>query len=188
MVPLPNGWSRYLVKASTHHSIAPNEWKDPQILGYLLNRFKLYTGRDFALTFKKSPTKSPELHFIKVLKAMLTTSNGEIIKQYIDWCFDKKIIANNIQIRSFALLNNNTFVNDFLYFRSKESKLTRSTAIPLEWKEKAKELDLEVETYGDLIFIKMSVERGDADIVYGDYYRYLCGNGLNVNILEGLDG
>jgi hypothetical protein len=187
MVPLPNGWSKYLEKTNACLSLPPEEWKDPQVLGYLIHRFKKYTGRDFALTFSKSPTKSPELHFVKALQAMLTTSNGDIVKQYIDWCFDVKIIPKEIQIRSFALLNNNTFVNEFLHFRSKARKVTRATLLPVEWRSRAKEMDIEVETYGDIVFIKLAVERGEADISYRNYYNYLSENGLTNYMLEALN-
>ena len=187
MVPLPNGWAKYLVKANACSNIPSVEWKDPQILGYLLLRFKAYTGRDFALTFSKAPTRSPELHFIKALQAMLSTMNGDVIKEYIDWCFDYKVIPQKIQIRSFALLNNNTLVNDFLAFRSKRKRLSRSTPLPKEWAERAKEMDIEVETYGDIAFIMLAVERGEADLTYREYYHYLCQDGLTNYMLEGLN-
>lgn len=183
---IPKRWQNYLEKGKNCSSLQPNEWKDPQVLFYLLQRFKSLTGRDFALQYSKAPTSSPELHFIKSLKAMLATTNGSILKEYIDWVFDQKLKDGKVQLRTFNFLNVPALANEFLAFRHKAKKIIRSTPLPEGWRRQAEEHQIEAETYGDLLFIKLALQEGTADSSYRDFFDGLVEDGLQINLLEKL--
>ncbi len=176
---LPKRWETFFKKGSNALTLSPDEWKDHQILWYLMYRFKEMTGREFACQYTKSPTSSSELYFIKALKAMMGTSNGSVLKQYIDWIFEHKLPENKLQLRSLNFLNIPALANEFLAFRQKSKIVSRTTTLPSSWMEKAKELDVEAETYGDVAFIELAVLQGSAEENYKNFYRFLLSEGFH---------
>ena len=121
--------------------------------------------------------------------AMLNTTDMSVIRSYIDWIFDQKIIPGKIKIRSIGFLTTPGFGNEFNQYRAKKEKIIKSTELPARYRKVADDLDLPVATYGDLAFIKMALEQSpdsDARAPYKILFHDLIALGFEPTILNTL--
>jgi hypothetical protein len=156
---LTKPWQKFLTKVSEYKDLDLKAWKEPQILGYFLFKYEEKYNRKFALSFKGPPSKCSEIILIKKLYVMLDVSKAKEVKEYIDWVFETKL--EKFQIKSIGFLVTNSLVNDYL--KTKNKPITKTTELPDEFKEVVKMLDLSVETYGDVAFIKSAVDQNPDD-------------------------
>lgn len=134
-------------------------WKPEHILGYICKRFKQLYGKEFAITIKNAPSKCPDMFFVKRMIQSLNTTNMVIVKEYVDWMYDTKIIPENKKIRTLAYFMTAGFCNEFHFARAENEIIKRSSTIPKPFKDLAESLNISASTYGDLAFIKMAAER-----------------------------
>lgn len=186
---LSKPWQKFLIKCKECEKLSVDKWNEYQALGYFLKRFEDHFKRQFALSYKNAPSKCSEFYMMKRTIVMLNTKDFSMVKDYIDWLFDKKIIPNKMQIRSMAIAATPSFANEFLYRQSKINKVTKSMMLPESYKKKAEELNIPVSTYGDLAFAKMAMDRSPDNKAYDKYYELfnnLIEIGFKPSMLEGL--
>jgi hypothetical protein len=164
-------WETFFTKLELHSSKEVESWNDYQLLGYFCDVFYQYTGHLFPFTFTTAPGKCKELFFIKSLKAMLNTESPFPVKEYIDWIFKEKIIPQKTQIRSFALLNHNSNINEFLSKKKASKAVTKNTNIPNEYISVIESYNLSASTYGDLAFILRAIEQDPEDPTRQEYAK-----------------
>lgn len=178
-------WQKFFKKFEEIESLKVSEWKEVHILAHICKRFKQLHGVDFSITVKGAPSKSPDVYIIKRIMLMLNTSNMKTIKNYIDWVFDMKVIPKRVRFQKVGFFLTNGFANEFKFFQKKEKEFDRSTPVPESYKHIAKELDVDIETYGDLAFILLA-----ADSEPSSKYKVLIGNlellGLDLNKIKEL--
>ena len=183
---LPKVWQNFMNKFFEIETLKISQWKEVHFLAYICKRFEQCFGRKFPLDMRYAPSKSPNIYFIKKMFAMLNTTDTRIIKEYIDWVWDEKIIPKKIKIRTLAFFLAPTVCNEFLYKRNEKLKPTRSTEIPPEYKSIAETLGVNVSTYGDLAFIKTAINQ-DNNNSYKEYkklFMHLKSLGFEESILE----
>lgn len=156
-------WETFFKKLSKHNDLQVNDWKEYQILGYLVSRLESYLQRKFAFALTGQPSKCPEMFFIKKVIYSLDTNDPEVVKSYIDWVFEKKIIPSNVKLRSIGYFHNSSFANQFLDEVKKSKKITRATTLPEEYKTIVSFFKAPAETFGDLAFIKKVIESNPED-------------------------
>src|ERR1700748_1143778 len=103
-------------------------WKPEHLLGYICYRFKKIYGKEFAITIKNAPSKCPDMFFVKRMIQTLNTSDMTIVKEYIDWMYDKKIIPENKKIRTLAYFMTAGFCNEFYFERAENKIIKRSSS------------------------------------------------------------
>ena len=187
----PNAyWRRFEKRLQEFESIPVNEWKEEQILGYLLKRYKDEYGIDFSLSYYGAPSKCPEMYCTRRTLTALGITDGTVVKQYIDWVFDSIIKPQRTQIKSLAFFFTQTICNQFKAKYKKNNKITRSTELPGHYLDAAIALGLSPRTYGDLAFAKMAVDQApDRDDLssYTQLFNRLRAIGFDDSILLRLE-
>src|SRR6266404_6885184 len=159
-------------------------WKDVHILAYICKRFKELYGKEFSITQKGAPSKCVDLFFIRKMIATLNTQDMVVVKEYVDWMYNKKIIPENKKIRTFAYFMTAGFCNEFHFERSENEIIKRSSDLPENYKDIAKSLNISVSTYGDLAFIKMAADRtNDLNNPNVQYLKNLENVGFKLSVL-----
>jgi hypothetical protein len=102
------------------------------------------------------------------------------IKEYVDWVFDNKIIPKRSHFRKIGFFLTNDFINEFAYAVKKNNKIVRSKELPPAYITIAQDLGIDVNTYGDLAFLQMAIEKNKEK----DTPRYILLSNLE---LLGLD-
>jgi hypothetical protein len=179
-------WQKFFSKFAEIDTLDPTEWKEVHVLSYICRRFEQKFGRKFSVTIKGAPGKSPDIYIIKTIYAALNRPNMRLLKDYVDWVFDHKVGKSPFyKIGFFSAAG---FANEFLDSRRKIAvSWERSTPVPAVYKTIASELGIVINTYGDLAFIQMSLDRFE-DKTSPNYI--LMGNldvmGLDINRLRKL--
>lgn len=175
-------WKKFLKKFEEieDESLKVSKWKEVHMLAYICKRYEFLFGHRFALDMKKSPGKSQDIYMIKRLVASLNTTNMRTIKEYVDWVFDNKIIPQRTHFRKIGFFLTNNFINEFSYASRMNKRITRSKELPAAYITIAKDLGVNVNTYGDLAFLQMAIDRNKEK----DTPRYILLSNLE---LLGLD-
>lgn len=182
-------WQKFFDKLGSVDSVPVCEWDTTHLLGYICKRFKLYYGVVFSFPLRGAPTKCSELFFVKQMSVTLGTTNPVIIKEYIDWVFDNKIIKRNSKISSVAYFSSASMCNEFKVERAQKHKITRSTPLPEEFVGIADTLGVSAATYGDVAFIQMAIDQNpeaESRRPYREFLRHIKSFGFDESVLEGL--
>lgn len=181
-------WQNFFHKLSMHERFKPNEWQEIQLLGYVCARYEELYGRKYSIAMKGAPGKCSEMFFVRNMIRTLGTTNMNIAKQYVDWVYDKKIIPGNKKIKTFSYFMTAGLVNEFLFEKTEDEIIKRSTELPKNYKEIADNLNVSINTYGDLAFIKMAYDKakGDLNNAYVQFFMDLQDMGFNIEVLERL--
>ena len=156
-------WETFFKKLSLHKDMPVEDWKEYQLLGYLVSRLDTYLQRKFAFSLSGQPSKCSEMFFLKKIIYSLDTKDPEIVKNYIDWVFEKKIIPNKVKLRTLGYFHNPSFTNEFLEQNKKSKQITRTTSLPEEYKTIVNFFKAPAETFGDLAFVKKIIESNPDD-------------------------
>lgn len=182
-------WETFFKKLNAHRDLPIEDWKEYQILGYLVSKLESYLQRKFAFSLAGQPSKCSEIFFIKKIIYSLDTKDPEIVKSYIDWVFDKKIIPQKVKLRSVGYFHNSSFANQFLDEVKKSKQITRATVLPDEYKTIVSFFKAPAETFGDLAFIKKVIESNPDDedsIVFKKMFSNLISIGFKEECLRDL--
>lgn len=156
-------WDTFFKKLSLYKQTPVEDWKEYQILGYLISRLETVLERKFAFTLSGQPSKCPEIFFIKKIIYSLDTKDSEIVKSYLDWVLETKIIPNKVKIRSIGYFHNAAFANQFLDTVKKSKQILRTTPLPQEYKTIVDFFKAPAETFGDLAFIQKVIDSNPED-------------------------
>lgn len=186
---LSKPWQKFLAKFNDIDTIPVSEWKEVHLLGYFCRRYEKCFAKKFALSFRGAPSKCNEIYMIKKTMAMLNTIDPNVVHDYIDWVFDVKIIPGRINIRSIGFLTTPGFGNEFNTYRAKKMKVSKFTELPSKYQQVVDALNLPVATYGDLAFVKMSLDQNpesDSKAPYKTLFRNLISLGFELETLNNL--
>lgn len=187
----PNAyWRRFSERVYNFENVPLSDWKEEEVLGYLLKRYRDCYDIDFSLSYSGPPTKSPEMYCVRRMMTTVGTEKGWILKQYIDWVFDTIIIPQKTKIQGLAFFFTQRICNQFKVLFRKNNRITRTTELPTPYVNIAVELGLSVCTYGDLAFAKMALDQSpDRDDLssYSALFNKLKGVGFDSAILNGLN-
>jgi hypothetical protein len=184
---LSKPWQKFFKRFEEIETRKVSQWGDVHVLAYICKRFEQHYGRKFSVTIKNAPTKSPDIRLIKCMMAMLGTTNMYVIKEYVDWVYDKKIIPQKKNIRTLAFFMTQGLGNEFYFEKEKNNKITRSSALPDEYKSLAVSIGVNVNTYGELAFIKKALDQApdsESRAPYRKLFLHLKSLGFNESMLE----
>ena len=149
---LSKPWQKFFNKFREIDELSVSQWKPIHMLAHIDRRFREHYNKNFAYSCKGAPSRCTEIYLIKRICAMLSTTNMRIVKEYVDWVFDQKIIPQKKKIRTLAYFGTAVFANEFYIYRAECNKITRSTDLPEQYKRIVDEMSLPVTTNGDLAF------------------------------------
>lgn len=178
-------YKKFFDKFQQIETLETSKWEPAHVIGYFCKLYFNHYKVSYTFKFKASPSKSYESFRIKEL-ANMVSSNPIILKDYIDWFFEKKIIAKKKRITSMAFLTNTIVVNEYKFSKlliDKLKPLDRATIIPPIYKNVICKYNDAINTYGDLSFLKMTLGP-DADQKYIIMMEELKSAGLDIGSLD----
>lgn len=166
------------------------KWTNKQLLGYFCQRYLETYGITYSFSLLGSPSKCQEMFLLKQTIISLGKDNPHYVKAYIDWIFDNKVKKENVKIHSFGFIFNNQLINKFKFDYAEKTKIRRSTVLPKEFIELAQEKGIDVNSYGDLSFIKLAIDSNPEDSsmdIYKEFFNVLLGYCFDFKILDTLE-
>lgn len=147
-------YQKFFDKFNQIETLQVNEWKVVHLLSYLCKRYESYYGLKFTFSLKGSPSKSREVYEITKLGHQLST-DPIILKHYIDWVFDTKIIERKKRITSLGYFTHTDIVNEYKFkFLFNKKIIGRTDLLPIKVKEICHNNGHTISTYGELSFLK----------------------------------
>lgn len=178
-------WVKFFKKFGEIEDLPEEKWKPHHLLAHFSQRYQDHFGKRFSFSLKGAPSKCPEIYLIKQIIPTLGTDDPPTVKAYIDWVFDHKIIPQGRKIRSIGYLLNSQFCNEFWLHQKEKETVDRSTTLPSKYKEIVQELNLPIQTFGDLAFAKKVMDQTGQE-EYRDLFNRLCMRGFEYRVLEDL--
>lgn len=152
-------WQKFFAKFKQIETVKISDWTELHLLAYICKRYEEVFNLKFVISVKGAPGKCTEMYQTKMIMATLQTSDKKIIKEYIDFVFDKKIIPNKVKLQKIGFFVKPGFANEFYLYKKETDVIKRSTSLPDYYIAIANNLEIEAKTYGDLAFIKMAAEK-----------------------------
>jgi hypothetical protein len=157
------------------------EWKAVHLLAYFCKRY--FDHYQISYTFKfNSPSPSKSFEVFKMNGLLHSISKDPtIIKQYIDFFFDKVVIEKKKRFTSISAMTDAKLVNTFKWDIINARHIDRSTSLPAQYLEIAKAVDENIKTFGDLAFVKQA---SGTNKDYGELLLRLKEAGMKMEDLE----
>jgi hypothetical protein len=186
---LSKPWQKFFAKFEEINTLKVSQWKEVHILAYICKRYKETYNQDWVHTIKGAPSKCNDIQMIKKIFVMFNTSNQKIVKDYIDWVFDEKLLKNKrkIPFKKISFFLTPGFGNEFVIVKKQKPEYRRSTELPDNYKWLANELGVYANTFGDLAFIKMKCNNiTDNNDPYKLFLANLEALGLDISVIDTL--
>lgn len=171
-------YEKFFLKFNEIENLKPNEWKVPQIIGYFVKKYNETYNSIFKFKFNTpQPSKCFEMFQIKKLSSLLT-SDSSLLKEYIDWIFENKILKTKRRITSISFLTKEEFMNEYklnvlMAEQPQIKSFNRTTLLPEECKKILQEANINISTYGELAFIHNMNDKSNELIICFDKLKDL---------------
>lgn len=133
------------------------DWKALHILAYICKKYEDHYNIKYSFKFNNpAPSKSYEIFTIKKISQMLS-SDPEILKNYIDWVFEKKVIERKKRLTVLGYFANVDIINEYKFkylLVKKTSTIGRTDALPSNVSAVCARNGFNIGTYAELAFIK----------------------------------
>lgn len=159
----PNdNYRKFFDKFQEIDSLDPKDWKPVHVLSYFVKKY--YDTYKVKYKFKfnsPSPSKCFEVFQIKKLASNLT-SDPVLLKEYIDWVYENKVIKAKRRLTSISFMTVEGIVNEYkfnvlLNQDKTNNSIDRSTPLPSTYRSIFNDAGYTINTYGELAFLsKMS--------------------------------
>jgi len=183
-------WKKFENRLRTYSKVPLEDWKETEVLAYILDRYEKEYEINFTLSYSGPPTKCGEMYCTRRMIATLGTEDPTILKEYIDWVYDDVIKVQKLQLESLAFFFTASLCRKFKTVYRQRNKITKDTKLKDEFVSIVTDNGFDAETYGDLAFMKMAVdtdsERDDAEQITM-LLDQLKQNGLNIDVLDRLE-
>jgi len=148
-------YQKFFAKFPEIETLPVEQWRIVHLLAFLCQRYKQYYNLDFTFSFKGSPSKCREVFEINKLGQMLS-SDPKILKDYIGWVFDKKVIERKKRITSLGYFTHPEIVNEYKFkFLFTKKEIKRTDALPANVVDICNQHGFsDITTYMALAFVK----------------------------------
>lgn len=173
-------YKKFFNKFAEIETLPLKEWRTNHILAYICKKYEEYYKLKYTFKFNNpAPSKSFEVFQIKKLANMLS-SDPEILKNYIDWIFQYKIIEKKKRITSLGYFTHADIVNEYKFkylFNKKDVVgINRSDQLPENVAILCSTFGFDIRTYGELAFVK---KMPNQDKLFQELQSY-----IDINILD----
>jgi len=190
----PNSsWRKFKERLEVYEKVPVKDWGPDQALAHVFKRYTDHFDIDFSLSYSGPPTKCSEIY---CTKRMMTLLGGDepsmvMVKDFIDWSFDKVIIPKKIPVETLAFFFAPKLVREFKAKYKRAMKITRSSQLPPDIEKVAASMGLDdIVTYGDLAFVKKAIESNPDNKAYKPYLtllKQIGSAGFNTSTLDSLE-
>ncbi len=136
---VPNEYyKKFFDKFKEIDALKIEDWKTVHLLAYFCQKYQNIYGSKYKFKFNSpTPSKCFEVFQIKKL-AMNLTADPFLLKEYIDWVYDNKVVKAKRKLTSISFMTNEGIVNDYkinvLLSNDKKSNIDRTTPLPEKYK------------------------------------------------------
>ena len=149
-------YKKFFDKFSEIDTLEVKDWKTVHILSYFCKKYKEAYNKDYQFKFNSpSPSKCFEVFQVKRLASILT-ANPVILKEYIDWVYQTRVVKAKRRLTSISFMTVEGIVNEYkvnVLLSSNKPNIDRSTLLPENYKQIFKQVGFDISTYGELSFI-----------------------------------
>lgn len=150
-------YQKFFDKFAEIDTIDVSTWKPVHILAYFCKKYKDQYNTPYKFKFNSpTPSKSFEVFQIKKLASMLT-ANPSLLRDYIDWIYENKVVKAKRKLTSISFMTNESVVNEYkfnvLLAGKKNLNIDRSTPLPDKYQSAFQNAGVNIKTYGELAFI-----------------------------------
>ena len=159
-------YTRFFEKLKEIDKLDVKEWNTNHVIGYFCKKYRHQYNMDYSFRFNQIPSKSYEVFQVKRLASMLST-NPVVLKDYIDWLFEKKVVERKRKITSIGFLSTIELVNEYKFkvlmprLNGQEPEIKRTDELPPSYLLVLQNANISVTTYGDLTFLKKAMENDE---------------------------
>lgn len=185
LIDVPNDkYKKFFEKFKEIETLNVEEWKVAHIVGYFAKKYQETYQTPFKFKFNSpSPSKCFEVFQIKKLSNLLT-SQPKLLKNYIDWIFENKIIKAKKRITSISFLTHEDFMLEYrdtvLLVAQTNKIIDRSTNLPDDYKVSFNKVGFNINTFGELAFLSQ-MENKPSELILA--FNEIENNGFDKNIL-----
>lgn len=150
-------YQKFFDKFKEIETLDASEFKPVHLLAYFCKKYFDTYKVKYQFKFNSpSPNKCFEVFQIKKLASMLT-ANPKLLKEYIDWIYENKVIKAKRRLTSISFMTNEGVVNEYkmnvLLAGKKNLNVDRSTPLPDKFKIIFQSAGVTINNYGELAFL-----------------------------------
>jgi len=150
-------YEQFFAKFAEIDTLPMSDWKTVHVLAYFCKKYEDHYKTKYQFKFNSpNPTNCFEVFQIKKLASQIS-SNPKILTEYIDWVYKTRVQEAKRKLTSISFLTVEGLVIEyktkFLFADKKNLQVSRSTAVPNEYKPIFNAVGVNIQTYGDLAFI-----------------------------------
>lgn len=176
---LSKPYQAFFGKFAEIDTLEVSQWKSVHLIAHMARRYKDFYGIDYTFRLNSTaPGKCYEMYQMGKLTQMIT-KDPTILKAYIDWVWQKKVIERKKRITSFALFVDANVVNEYKW-QIIDNQIDRTTPLPTNILTLAQATDITIKSFGDLAFILQSKETKYDE----GFWNELQKAGLDIKMLE----
>lgn len=177
-------YRQFFDKFADIDTLKVEEWRPVHVLSYFCRKYQDHYKTKYQFKFNSpSPTKCFEIFQIKRL-CMLLSSSPVILKGYIDWVYQTKVLQSKRRLTSISFLTHESLVEDYkvnvLLQGKKNLQVDRSTPLPSEHRQIFQAIGITLSTYGELAFLAHMTPTPDVTRAF----QQLQESGFDSEILE----
>lgn len=153
----PNkNYEKFFEKFPEINTLPTKEWKPTHLIGYFCKKYHDQYKTKYKFKFNSpTPSKCFEVFQIKKLASMLS-ADPEILKEYIDWVYENRVIKAKRRLTSISFMTVEGIVNEYKFkvlLAQPDNKIDRTTPLPDKYKNVFVDKGFDVSTYGDIAFL-----------------------------------
>jgi len=151
-----NAYEKFFCRFDNINNKEVKTWKAPELIGYFIKKYYDQYKTKYKFKFNSPvPSKCFEVFQIKKLASMLS-SDPEILKDYIDWVYENRVIKAKRRLTSISFMTVEGIVNEYKFkvlLAQPDNKIDRTTPLPDKYKNVFVGKGFDVSTYGDIAFL-----------------------------------
>lgn len=151
-------YKKFFDKFSEIDTVEVTNWKPVHLIAHFCKKYKEAYNTDYKFKFNSpAPSKCFEVFQMKKL-AMQLSSQPTVLKEYIDWMYQTRVVQAKRKLTSISFLTVEDIVNDYkinILLAGKRSSfnIDRATNLPDNYKQVLHNFNMPALTYGDLSFV-----------------------------------
>lgn len=167
LTDLPNDkYRQFFEKFKEIDTLDVADWKVVHILGYFCKKYYETYNTPYKFKFNSpSPSKCFEVFQVKKLASLLT-AQPKLLKDYIDWVYETKVVKAKRKLTSISFMVQEDIINfykiNILLAGKKNLNVSRSTSLPDNYRAFFKNAGVDISTYGELAFLSQMSDMSEA--------------------------
>lgn len=178
-------YEKFFEKFEEINTLDVHSWNTTHLLGYFCKKYQDTYNTPYRFKFNSpSPTKCFEVFQMKKLASLLT-SQPKLLRDYIDWIYETKVIKAKRKLTSISFMTHEGLILEYrdsvLMAGQRGETLDRSKSLPDNYKVIFSKAGVTLSTYGELAFLSQMTEQSSE---IQNAFTELANLGFNKDILS----